>query len=69
MLQVELRELQKKEYRLMYLIDLKTKVERTANCKTNRLDSLNKQILKLENLLEGEYETMRSIDLISRPSI
>jgi hypothetical protein len=66
MLQVELRELQKKEYKLMDLIDLKINIERSANRKNSRLDSLNKQILELENLLEGEYERLEKLENYER---
>jgi hypothetical protein len=66
MLQVALRELQKKEYKLMYLIDLKINIERAANSKHSRLDSLNKQILGLENLLEGEYERLEKLENYER---
>jgi len=61
MLQVndpKLVDVMKKESRLMYLLDLKSKAETGANRKNSSLDRLNKQILDLEMILEGEYELL-----------
>ena len=59
----KLIEIMKKESKLMYLCDQKSRTETHANRKNSPIDRLNQQILDLEMILEGEYELL-SLDQV-----